>query len=76
MAQLVVSAVGAGVGFLVGGPAGAKVGWIAGSLLGAFALTETQKQEGPRLNDLKITGTDYGEPLPWVQGSPRIAGGT
>lgn len=74
MAQLVVSAVGAGVGFLVGGAAGAKVGWIAGSLLGAFALTETQKQEGPRLNDLKITGTDYGEPLPWVQGSPRIAG--
>ncbi|KGG90847.1 hypothetical protein P245_15485 [Comamonas thiooxydans] len=74
MAQLVVSAVGAGVGFMVGGPAGAKVGWIAGSLLGAYAFAETQKQEGPRLNDLKITGTDYGEPLPWVQGSPRIAG--
>ncbi|MEB5964532.1 phage tail protein [Comamonas testosteroni] len=74
MAQLVVSAVGAGVGFMVGGPAGAKVGWIAGSLLGAYAFAEKQTQEGPRLNDLKITGTDYGEPLPWVQGSPRIAG--
>lgn len=74
MAQLVVSAVGAGVGFLVGGPAGAKVGWIAGSLLGAYAFAETQTQQGPRLSDLKITGTDYGEPLPWVQGSPRIAG--
>ncbi|MDN5506392.1 MAG: phage tail protein [Comamonas sp.] len=74
MAQLVVSAVGAGVGFMVGGPAGAKVGWIAGALLGAYAFAETQRQEGPRLNDLKITGTDYGEPLPWVQGSPRIAG--
>ena len=74
MAQLVVSAVGAGVGFMVGGPAGAKVGWIAGALLGAYAFAETQTQEGPRLSDLKITGTDYGEPLPWVQGSPRIAG--
>ncbi|ACY34302.1 phage tail protein [Comamonas thiooxydans] len=74
MAQLVVSAVGAGVGFMVGGPAGAKVGWIAGSLLGAYAFAEKQTQEGPRLSDLKITGTDYGEPLPWVQGSPRIAG--
>lgn len=74
MAQLVVSAVGAAVGFMVGGPAGAKVGWMAGALVGAYAFAETQKQEGPRLNDLKITGTDYGEPLPWVQGSPRIAG--
>ena len=74
MAQLVVSAVGAAVGFMVGGPAGAKVGWMAGALVGAYAFAETQKQEGPRLSDLKITGTDYGEPLPWVQGSPRIAG--
>lgn len=74
MAQLVVSAVGAGIGFMVGGPAGAKVGWLAGALVGAYAFAETQKQEGPRLSDLKITGTDYGEPLPWVQGSPRIAG--
>ncbi|WEE79308.1 phage tail protein [Comamonas testosteroni] len=74
MAQLVVSAVGAGIGFMVGGPAGAKVGWIAGALLGGYAFAETQRQEGPRLSDLKITGTDYGEPLPWVQGSPRIAG--
>lgn len=74
MAQLVVSAVGAAVGFAVGGPAGAKWGWMAGSLLGAYAFAETQTQEGPRLNDLRIMGTDYGEPLPWVQGSPRIAG--
>lgn len=74
MAQLIVSAVGAGVGFMVGGPAGAKWGWMAGSLLGAYAFAETQTHEGPRLNDLRIMGTDYGEPLPWVQGSPRIAG--
>lgn len=74
MAQLVVSAVGAAVGFMIGGPAGAQVGWVAGSMVGAYALAETQHQEGPRLKDLKITGTDYGETVPWVVGSPRIAG--
>lgn len=74
MAQLVVSAVGAAVGFMIGGPAGAQVGWVAGSMVGAYALAETQHQEGPRLKDLKITGTDYGETVPWVTGGPRIAG--
>lgn len=74
MAQLVVSAVGAAVGFMIGGPAGAQVGWVAGSMVGAYAFAQTQHQEGPRLKDLKITGTDYGETVPWVVGSPRIAG--
>lgn len=74
MAQLVVSAVGAAVGFMIGGPAGAQIGWVAGSMVGAYAFAESQTHEGPRLKDLKITGTDYGETVPWVQGSPRIAG--
>lgn len=74
MAQLVVSAVGAAVGFVIGGPAGAKIGWVAGAMVGGYAFNKTQDQEGPRLADLKITGTDYGDAIPWVQGSPRIAG--
>lgn len=74
MAQLVVSAVGAAVGFVIGGPAGAQIGWVAGSMVGAYAFAENQTHEGPRLNDLKITGTDYGDTIPWVAGSPRIAG--
>ncbi|MFZ7338370.1 hypothetical protein ACLS0R_19270, partial [Comamonas jiangduensis] len=74
MAQLVVSAVGAAVGFMIGGPAGAQIGWVAGSMVGAYAFAETQEYEGPRLKDLKITGTDYGDTVPWVAGSPRIAG--
>lgn len=74
MAQLVVSAVGAAVGFMIGGPAGAQIGWVAGSMVGAYAFAETQTHEGPRLKDLKITGTDYGDTIPWVAGSPRIAG--
>jgi len=74
MAQLVVSAVGAAVGFVIGGPAGAQIGWVAGSMVGAYAFAENQTHEGPRLKDLKITGTDYGDTIPWVAGSPRIAG--
>ncbi|MDH0494142.1 phage tail protein [Comamonas aquatica] len=74
MAQLVVSAVGAAVGFVIGGPAGAQIGWVAGSMVGAYAFAENQTHEGPRLKDLKITGADYGDAIPWVAGSPRIAG--
>jgi hypothetical protein len=74
MAQLVVSAVGAAVGFVIGGPAGAQIGWVAGSMVGAYAFAENQTHEGPRLKDLKITGTDYGDTIPWVSGAPRIAG--
>lgn len=74
MAQLAVSAVGAAVGFVIGGPAGAQIGWVAGSMVGAYAFAENQTHEGPRLKDLKITGTDYGDTIPWGAGSPRIAG--
>lgn len=74
MAQLVVSAAGAAVGFMVGGPAGAQWGWMAGSLIGAVAFTPTQKNEGPRLDDLKVTGLAYGQPIPFIQGTVRAAG--
>lgn len=73
MAQLAISAVGAFVGFWVGGPAGASYGWMAGSMLGA-AVTPGTKTQGPRLSDLKVTGTEYGSTIPWVAGTPRIAG--
>lgn len=73
MAQLAISAVGAFVGFWVGGPAGASYGWMAGSMIGA-AVTPGQKSYGPRLNDLKVTGTEYGATVPWIAGSPRVAG--
>lgn len=78
MAQLVVAAAGAALGgalipagFL--GLSGAAIGWTAGSLLGS-ALVKTPNQEGPRLGDLRVAGTEYGQPIPWVAGSPRIAG--
>ena len=33
MAQLVIAAAGAAVGFVAGGPEGAKIGWLAGSAM-------------------------------------------
>ena len=39
-----------------------------------MALTMTKKIEGPRLDDLKFTGGDYGSPLPMVWGMRRLSG--
>jgi hypothetical protein len=72
MAQLVISAAGAAVGFAVGGPVGAQVGWALGSVVGA-QFGPKQRTQGPRLEDLKITGAEYGQPIPWVAGHPRVA---
>ena len=74
MAQLAIAAVGA----LALGPVGlglttAGTGFMLGSL--AYSLMAPgQKSYGPRLNDLKVTGTEYGSAIPWVTGMPRISG--
>lgn len=72
MAQLVLGVAGAFVGSFFG-PMGAQLGFALGSALGA-SMAPAQKQQGPRLNDLKVTDTDYGQPIPYVQGHPAIAG--
>jgi hypothetical protein len=73
MGQLVAGAVGAVVGFYVGGPAGAQMGFAAGSAL--YAVTQPgPHSEGPKLSDLKVTGTDYGQAIPYIFGHPRISG--
>lgn len=79
MATLVLGAVGAAIGGAIApgivafGLTGAAIGWQAGALLGSL-FTKGPNAQGPRLNDLRVTGTDYGQPIPWVAGSPRIAG--
>ena len=73
MGQLVAGAVGAIVGFYVGGPTGAQWGYAVGA--GIYAVSQPgPHSEGPRLTDLKLTGTDYGRPIPYVFGHPRIPG--
>jgi len=72
MGQLAVSVVGATVGWFVGGPTGAQWGWAIGSVVGA-AFAPTQKTQGPRLNDLRVMGTEYGQPIAYLRGHPRVA---
>lgn len=72
LAQLAIAATGAAVGSVFG-PIGSSVGWAAGSLLGA-QFGPKQKSYGPRLEDLKVTGSEYGQTIPWIAGHPRLAG--
>lgn len=72
MAVLAVALAGGAASSALG--FGFSAGWIIGSVVGGYAFAENQTHEGPRLKDLKITGTDYGDTIPWVAGSPRIAG--
>jgi hypothetical protein len=75
MAQLVVAAAGAAVGFMVGGPAGAKVGWVAGTVLGGVLFApDAPNVSSPRLGDLSVSGTSYGNTIPYAQGSNRVGG--
>lgn len=70
--SLIGGIAGAAVGFLVAGPVGAQAGWIAGSMLGN--LLDPPKVKGPELSDLKLQSSTYGKMIPIVYGKMRIAG--
>lgn len=78
MAQLIIAAAGAAIGGAIApgvaflGLTGASIGWTVGSLIGA-SFGPTQRVKGPRLEDLKVTGLEYGQPIPWAAGHPRGA---
>ncbi|MDZ4255241.1 MAG: phage tail protein, partial [Sulfuritalea sp.] len=83
MTTLAFGAAGAAVGTALFPPgavlfglSGASLGWIAGSMIGAqlSAKDVNLSQEGPRLFDLKIQTSGYGQPIPWLFGRARIAG--
>lgn len=63
---------GLAVGAFFGGPVGAQIGLLAGTLIGN--LIDPPKIEGPRLNDLKLQKSAYGQVIPIVYGTGRIAG--
>lgn len=74
MASLILGAAGAVVGFYAGGPLGAQIGWAIGSGIGARLSQEDVQQQGPRLNDLKVPGVEYGNTIPYFKGRYRTAG--
>ena len=70
--RLVGGVVGAVIGFYMGNPA---IGWAIGSAIGG-AVEGPQKftQEGPRLDDLTVSNSNFGIGKPRVYGRKRIAG--
>lgn len=67
--------VGGAVGFAIGGPGGAALGFSIGSAAGsALVPLQLPDQVGPRLEDLEVTSSAYGQPIPLLWGSNRVSG--
>ncbi|NIJ39310.1 hypothetical protein FHR22_004057 [Sphingopyxis panaciterrae] len=69
MATLVLTVVGG----LVGGPVGAAIGASLGQQVDA-AIFKPKGREGPRLADLKVQASTYGQQIPSLFGTMRVAG--
>ncbi len=69
MATLVLGAVGT----LVGGPLGGAIGTLVGRQVDA-AVIGGASREGPRLKDLAISTSTYGQPIARHYGQMRVAG--
>ncbi|GGE01957.1 hypothetical protein GCM10011515_22030 [Tsuneonella deserti] len=69
MATLLLTAVGT----MIGGPLGGAIGAFAGRSLDA-QIIGGGKREGPRLRDLAVTTSSYGQPIPRHHGRMRAAG--
>lgn len=64
---------GASLGLMLGQMAGALIGgWIDSKLFGASG--QTQAVEGARMDDLKVTSSTEGSPLPRLYGRSRMGG--
>jgi hypothetical protein len=85
MAQIAIALAGAGVaklavgaGVLSAAYAGVStvaLGYTTGSILGSmFFGPKAQNQQGPRLQDVSVQGSAYGNFIPITYGSIRVAG--
>lgn len=71
MANLAISAAGAAVGFMFGGPTGAQLGWMLGS---AVATSRTNIDQRTKLGDMRMQTAQWGTPIPYPFGMQRLAG--
>ena len=69
MATLVLTVVGG----IVGGPVGAAIGAAVGQQVDA-QIFKPKGREGPRLADLKVQASTYGQQVPRLFGTMRVAG--
>lgn len=75
MASVVLGTIGGIIGGIYGGPIGAQLGYAAGAYLGGqIDIANSPRIEGPRLSDLKMTSSAYGNGIPVIYGIERIAG--
>lgn len=72
MATLALGIAGAAAGSALGGPLGASIGFQIGSAVGNLLFPE--KVQGPRLDDLKLHNSSYGQMTPRLWGTIRVAG--
>ena len=69
MATLIFSTVGTAFG----GPIGGMIGSLVGQGVDT-AIFGSDRREGPRLQELQVTASTYGQPLPRHFGAMRVAG--
>ncbi len=78
MATLVLAAAGAWAGSSLLGAVGALAGRAAGAIVGGFLdnllFGRKQEAEGPRLEDLRVSASTEGAPIPRLYGTARIGG--
>lgn len=76
MTTLATGLAGAAVGFFVGGPFGAQIGWLAGAAIGGILFNQGQDstKEGARLEDRTVQTSAYGMTIARLHGTSRIAG--
>lgn len=72
MAKLALTLGGAIIGFAIGGPFGAQIGAMIGGMVGNLLFAPTIK--GPRLTDLTVTASTYGQVIPRLYGTMRLGG--
>ena len=72
MANLVISAAGAAVGYMIGGPTGAQIGWMVGSY--AAGSQNKNTAAAPTIGDLRVQTSQYGVNIPVPVGKQRISG--
>lgn len=70
MATLVLTVVGT----VLGGPIGAAVGAAVGQVVDSTLLFAPKGRQGPRLSDLRLQTSRYGDPVPQIFGTIRVAG--
>jgi Putative phage tail protein len=71
MATLLFQAIGGAIA----GPIGSAIGAVAGTFLDRILIGGPKvRREGPRLSDLSVQNSSYGEALPLVYGTVRVAG--